>query len=166
MGKGGPVWLATGQARPARVTGRDRVLPWATEGLQLPSLTAAAGLGGQGCVTAGGLGLGDSVSPSLLLLLKIVCCCSVSKSCSTLCDPMDCSMPGFPVLHCLLEFTQTHVIPSNHLILCHPLLFLPSIFPSIRIFSSSTTIRKHQFLGPQPSLCSSSHIHTWLLGKP
>ena len=35
--------------------------------------------------------------------------CSVSQSCPTLCNPMDCSTPGFPVLHNLLEFTQTHV---------------------------------------------------------
>ena len=35
--------------------------------------------------------------------------CSVSKSCPTLCDSMDCSIPGFPVLHCVLEFAQTHV---------------------------------------------------------
>ena len=36
-------------------------------------------------------------------------CCSVAESCLTLCDPMDCSMPGLPVLHCLLQFAQTHV---------------------------------------------------------
>ena len=36
-------------------------------------------------------------------------CCSVFKSCLTLCDPMDCGMPGFPVLHYLLEFAETHV---------------------------------------------------------
>ena len=35
-------------------------------------------------------------------------CCSIAKLCLTLCDPMDCSSPGFPVLHYLLEFTQTH----------------------------------------------------------
>ena len=34
--------------------------------------------------------------------------CSVAQSCLTLCDPMDCSMPGFPVLHYLLEFVQSH----------------------------------------------------------
>ena len=38
-----------------------------------------------------------------------ICCCSVTKLCPTLCDPMDCSMPGFPVLHYLPEFAQTHV---------------------------------------------------------
>ena len=38
----------------------------------------------------------------------IYCCCSVAKLCLTLCDPMDCSTPGSPVLHCLLEFPQIH----------------------------------------------------------
>ena len=106
------------------------------------------------------------------------------------------------------------VMPSNHLILCHPLLLLPSIFSSIRVFSnesalcirwpkywtfsfnispsnqhpglisfrmdwldllavqgtlkrvfSNTTVQKHQFLGTQLSLLSSSHIHTWLPEK-
>ena len=51
--------------------------------------------------------------------------------------PLDCNMP---ILHCLLEFAQIMSIelmmPSNHLILCFPLLLLPSIFPSIRIFFS------------------------------
>ena len=41
--------------------------------------------------------------------LSIWLCCSVAQSCLTLCDPMDCSTPGFPVLHHLLELTQTHV---------------------------------------------------------
>ena len=57
---------------------------------------------------------------------------------------MDCSMPGFPVLLYLLEFAQTHVhrvMPSNHLILCRPLLFPPSIFPSIRVFSNESALR-------------------------
>ena len=106
------------------------------------------------------------------------------------------------------------VMPSNHLILCCPLLLLPTIFPRIRIFSNesvlhirwpknwsfsfsispsneysglnsfridwldllevqglsrvfwNTTVKKHQFFGTQPSLWSSSHIHTGLLDKP
>jgi len=37
-------------------------------------------------------------------------CCSVAQLCLTLCDPMDCSMPGFPILHHLLELAQTHVL--------------------------------------------------------
>ena len=57
---------------------------------------------------------------------------------------MDCSMPGFPVHHNLLELAQTHiyrsVMPSNHLILCHPRL-LSSIFPSIRVFSNESVLR-------------------------
>ena len=56
---------------------------------------------------------------------------------------MHCSTPGFPVLHHLPEFAQTHVhwvfMPSNHLVLC-PLLLLPSIFPSIRVFSSESAL--------------------------
>ena len=159
---------------------------------------------------------------SLIVLWKLTeycsCCCSVAKSCPTLCDSMDWSTPGFPVLHYLPEFIQTHDHwvgdPTNHLILCHPLLLFPSIFPSIRDFSnesalcirgqstgvpasasvlpiniqdwfafrltglislqskglsrvfSNTTVQKYQFFSTQHSLCSNSHIHTWLLEKP
>ena len=57
---------------------------------------------------------------------------------------MNCSTPGLPVHHHLPEFTQLTsielVMPSNHLILCHPLLFLPSIFPSIRVFSNESAL--------------------------
>ena len=64
--------------------------------------------------------------------------------CVWLCDPMDCSTPGLPVYHQLLEFTQTlsieSVMPSNHLILCRPLLCLPSIFSSIRVFSDESVL--------------------------
>ena len=74
----------------------------------------------------------------------ILCCRSVTQSYPSLCDPMDCSTPGFPVHHHLLDLAQTHVIelvmPSNHLILCHPLLLLPSIFPSIRVFSNESAL--------------------------
>ena len=58
---------------------------------------------------------------------------------------MDCSTPGLPVYHQFLELTQTmsieSMMPSNHLILCHPLLLLPSIPPSIRVFSIESTLR-------------------------
>ena len=68
---------------------------------------------------------------------------SVAQSCPTLGDPMNCSMPGLPVHHQLPEFTQTHsiesVMPPSHLILCRPFLFLPSIPPSIRVFSNEST---------------------------
>ena len=57
---------------------------------------------------------------------------------------MDCNMLGFPVLHYLLEFAQIHVLESvmlsNQPIHCHPLLLLPSIFPSIRIFSNELAL--------------------------
>ena len=53
----------------------------------------------------------------------LCCCCLVTQSCLTLCDPMDCITPGFPVLHCLLEFAQTHVHWVNDAIQpSHPLL--------------------------------------------
>ena len=61
-----------------------------------------------------------------------------------LCDPMNHSIPGLPVHRQILESTQTHVIeslmPSNHIILCHPLLLLPSIFPSIRVFFKESAL--------------------------
>ena len=73
-------------------------------------------------------------------------CCrrSVAKLCLTLCDPRDSSSPGFPVLHCSPEFAQVAVHwtgdamqPSHSLSL---LLLLPSIFPSIRVFSSESSV--------------------------
>ena len=69
---------------------------------------------------------------------------SVAHSCPTLCDPMNHSTPGLPVHHHLPEFTQTHVhesvMPSSHLILGRPLLLLPPIPPSIRVFSNESTL--------------------------
>ena len=69
---------------------------------------------------------------------------SVVQTCLTLCDPMDCSMPGLPVHHKLPEFTQImsieSVMPSNHLILCRPLLLLSLIFPTIRVFSNESVL--------------------------
>ena len=66
---------------------------------------------------------------------------SVAQSCATLCNPRHCSMPRFPVHHQLLEPTQTHVHCSGDAIqpavLCFPLFLLPSVFPSIRVFSES-----------------------------
>ena len=144
--------------------------------------------------------------------------CLVAQLCPTLCDPVDCSMPGFSgftISLSLFKLTSIEsVMPSNHLILYSPLFLLLSIFPASgscpmsgllasggqrigasastslfpmniqgwfpleltgvislqskelsRVFSS-TTICKHQFFGAQPSLWSSSHIHTWLLEKP
>ena len=69
---------------------------------------------------------------------------SVAQSCLTLCDPMNCSTPGFPVHHQLLDLLKLmfieSVMPSNHLILCCPLLLPPSIFPSIMVFSNESVL--------------------------
>ena len=67
---------------------------------------------------------------------------SVAQSCLTLCDPMDCSMPGLPVHHQLPELLKLmsieSVMPSKHLILCRPLLLRPSIFSCIMVFSNES----------------------------
>ena len=69
---------------------------------------------------------------------------SVAQSCPIPCDPMNRSTPGLPVHHQLLEFTQTHIIesvmPSSHLVLCRPLVLLPPIPPSIRVFTNESTL--------------------------
>ena len=68
-------------------------------------------------------------------------------SCSSsvwLCNPVNCSIPGFSALHHVLELIRLmfieSVMPSKHLISCHPLLLMPPIFPSIRIFSSESPL--------------------------
>ena len=70
---------------------------------------------------------------------------SGAQWCLTLCNPMDCSMPGLPVhqqLWSLLKLMSIQlVMPSSCLILCPPLLLLPSIFPSIRVFSNESVPR-------------------------
>ena len=77
-------------------------------------------------------------------MITVVVISSVPQSCPTLCNPMNQGTPGLPVYHQLLEFTQTHVIesvmPPNHLIFYRPLLLLPSIFPSIRVFSNESAL--------------------------
>ena len=69
---------------------------------------------------------------------------SVAQSCLTLCDPMNHSMPGHPVHHkpqSLLKLMPIEsVMPSSHLILCRPLLLLPPIPPSIRVFSNESAL--------------------------
>ena len=63
---------------------------------------------------------------------------------SNSCDPMDCSTLGLPIPHHLSEFAKFMptelVMPFSHLILCHPLFLLPSILPSIRVFSSELAV--------------------------
>ena len=94
--------------------------------------------------------------------------CSVTQSCLTLCDPMDCSMPGFSftITQSLLKLMSVEsVMPSNHLVLCHPLFLLPSIFLSIKVFSSESLFAS----GGQSTRASASasvlpvNIHGWFL---
>ena len=72
------------------------------------------------------------------------CCCSVTQLCPTLCNPVDCSTPGFVDLYhpwSMLKLLSVElVIPSRHLILCCPLLLLPSVFPSIRVFFNKSAV--------------------------
>ena len=72
------------------------------------------------------------------------CCCSTTKLCLTLWDPMGCSTPGFSVLHSLPELAQIHVRWVGDAIQpSHPLpslLLLSSIFPSIRVFSNESAL--------------------------
>ena len=134
-----------------------------------------------------------------------------SQLCPTLRDPMDCSTPGFPVLHQLPELAHTHVHwvsdviqPSSVVSFCPQSVPASGSFPMSGLFTSggqriaasvlptntqgwfplgwtgwisvqskglsrvvsNTTVQKHQFFGTQPSLWSTSHIHTWLLEKP
>ena len=76
-----------------------------------------------------------------------ISCCSVAQPCPTLCNPMDCSTPVFQfslsytISQSLLKFMFIELmIPSNHLIHCHPLLLPPSVLPSIRVFSSESAL--------------------------
>ena len=83
---------------------------------------------------------------NLFFQLLCHCCCSVNKSCPTVCNPMDCSTPGFPVLYHLPEFAQTHICWVSNAtqpswVICHPFLLLSSIFPRIRVFSNKSSSR-------------------------
>ena len=75
----------------------------------------------------------------------LLSCCSVAQSCPTLCDPMNCSMPGytqsFTISWNLVRFMSIELVMlSNYLILCWPLFPQPSIFPSIRVFSNESVL--------------------------
>ena len=77
-------------------------------------------------------------------LYHIIQFSSVVELFPTLCDPMDCSMPGLPIHHHSRSppkpMSSESVMPSNHLILCRPLLLLTSILPSIRVFSNESAL--------------------------
>ena len=85
---------------------------------------------------------------------------SVAQSCPTLCDPMNHSTPGLLVHHnsrsSLRLMSIESVMPSSHLILCHPLFILPPIPPSIRVFSNESTLRMRW---PKLTTCKPG-IHT------
>ena len=72
-------------------------------------------------------------------------CCSVAQLCLTLCNPMDCTAYqaslSFTISQSLLRFTSIEsMMPSSHLILCHPRLLLPSVFASLRVFSKESVL--------------------------
>ena len=76
-----------------------------------------------------------SLCVSVTPFYSLCCCCSIKKSCPTLCDSRDCRIPGFPVLHCLLEFAQTYVLRVGDAIQpSHPLYPFSS---SLRSFPAS-----------------------------
>ena len=80
-------------------------------------------------------------SPETITTLLTGYRCSVAKLRPTLCNPMYCSTPGFTIFQNLLKVMSTEsVTPSNHLIPYCPLLFLPSVFPSIRVFSNELAL--------------------------
>ena len=74
----------------------------------------------------------------IVTIIKYRCYCTITQSCLTLCDLIDCITPGFTISWSLLKFMPIEsMMPSSHLILCRPLLILPSSFPSIRSFPVS-----------------------------
>ena len=134
-----------------------------------------------------------SISSTLCSGFSYSCCCSVTKLCPTLCNPMDCSTPGFIVFHFLLDsesfpasgsFSMSWLFASG----CQSigasasasvlLMNIQSWFPLgltglISLLSkglsrvlSNNTVQKHQFFNSQPSLWSNPHICTWLLETP
>ena len=91
---------------------------------------------------------------------------SVAQSCPTLCNPMNRSIPGLPVHQQLLEFTQTHVWVGDAVQPSHPLsslLLLPPVLPSIRVFSSESTlhIRWPKYWSFSLSISPSKNTQDW-----
>ena len=83
-------------------------------------------------------------SLTFTVLCVSCCCCSVAQSCLIVGDPMDCSTPGYPVLQYLPEFLKImsieSMMPFNHLILCHSLFLLPSVFFNIEVLSNESVL--------------------------
>ena len=95
---------------------------------------------------------------------------SVAQSCPILCDPMNCSTPGLPVHHQLQTLLKLmsieSVMPSNHLFLCHPLLLPPSIFPSIRVFTSVAKVLEFQLQHHSFQRNPRADLQNGLVGSP
>ena len=93
---------------------------------------------GEPCIT------GEKWQLQIAFAMGYVQFSSVAQSCPTVCNPLDCSTPGFSVFNQLLDLAQTHVtelvMPTNHLIPCSPFLLLTSIFPSNRVFSNESVL--------------------------
>ena len=95
-------------------------------------------------------------------------CCSVAQLCLTLCNPMDCSVPGFPVPHHLLKLPKfisiASVIPSSHLLFWCTLFIMPSVFASIRDFSNefAVHIRWPKYWSFSISICLSNKFSEWI----
>ena len=86
-----------------------------------------------------------------------LCCCSVTKLCPTLCDPMDCSTPGSSVLHCLLEFAQIHVHSVGDAIQpSHPLL--PPSFPALNLYQHQGLLNESDLHSPQVAKVLEFHL--------
>ena len=196
-----------------RLSERYEVRCWIYRGASLPE--GARGVGGTaGCWYEPALVGFHCVPLNACRCFGLYHCFSAAQSSPTLCDPIDCSMPGLPVPYHLPEFAQVHVHctgdaiqPSNPLTPSSPSASQPSgTFPMSWLFASgcrsigasasvlplgiqgwfslrltglisslskwlsgvfsSTTVRRHQFFGALPFLCSSSHNCTWPLGRP
>ena len=99
----------------------------------------------------------------------ICCCCPVAQSCLTLCSPIDCSTLAVSLSLTVSQslpklMSIESVMPFNHLILCRPLLLLPSIFPSIRIFSNELAVHYNfslDILCPFSANCCSKQIKSF-----
>ena len=110
------------------------------------------------------------------------CCCSVTQSCRTVLQPHGLQHARLPCPSAAPELVQTHVhrvgghgwisvMPSNHLVVCRPLLLLPAIFPSLRVFSNELALHirwpKYWSFSISPSNEHSGLISfDWLIGSP